>query len=184
MDKSLPLIIRNAQVLARTEPSLKDLLKKTMKDLSGMDCPQKKIKLIHHLIRENLEGLKQANCKAGCAHCCHHLISLSKDEGELLSSTSNTINKSRLIKQLNNTESNYNDSACVLLKDGKCTNYENRPLICRLTYVSTDPINCHKENTTIGIKHLAVSRAAIIAGAYYMLNSELMTLPESFKSSQ
>jgi Fe-S-cluster containining protein len=181
MNKSLPYVISQAQVASRSNPELKILLKKTLRDLNQIKNDQDQIKHIHMQIdlelRNNIEG---STCKKGCHFCCYHTINLSKEEGQLLKETSSYINKVRLDLQKKGQCSTLEDTSCVLLKNGECSNYKNRPIICRLTFVSSEPSHCHVQNEEKPISHLRVEKAAIIAGAYYMFNNNLITLPESF----
>lgn len=181
MNKSLPYVILKAQVASRSNPELKTLLKKTLRELNGAKNSQDQIKYIHKQIdlelRNNIEG---STCKKGCHFCCYHTIKLSKDEGLLLKETSSFIDKEKLNLQTTGQCSSFEDTSCILLKNGKCSNYKNRPIICRLTFVSSEPSNCHVQNEEKPITHLPVEKAAIIAGAYYMFNNNLITLPESF----
>jgi Fe-S-cluster containining protein len=181
MNKSLPYVISQAQVVSRTEPGLKSLLKQSLKEINLITCPIEKVRFVHNRIDSELkDSVKTTTCKKGCHFCCFHTINLSRDEGKLLNQTSKFVDKEKLKLQTQGSCKTIAETACILLKDGKCTNYENRPIICRLTYVSTVPDNCRLENETNPISHLPVERAAIISAAYYMVNNDLITLPESF----
>lgn len=181
MDKSLPYIITQAQLKARSNPELKKFLKDTLKELNSIHNPVEQVKYTHKLIDKELEKSKiKTSCKKGCNFCCFHPIRLSNHEGSLLNKTSSTIDLKKLNKQVSQDCKSIEDTACVLLKRGICSNYSNRPIICRLTYVNSDPLNCDLKGEEKPISHIPVTRAALIGAAYYMLNFELIYLPESF----
>lgn len=90
-------------------------------------------------------------------------------------------NLERLQKQKNFFQNHqrieYEERACVYLVDGECSVYEKRPLICRLTHVSSEPDNCHFENEEKPIEHLPVTKAALVVGAFYMTHPDVELLP-------
>ena len=77
----------------------------------------------------------------------------------------------------NQTDIAYQDRACVYLKEGKCSVYDKRPLICRLTHVSSKSENCHFENNQNPIQHLPVTQAALVVGAFYMAHPDVEIMP-------
>ena len=65
-----------------------------------------------------------------CSFCCHDKIIGAKAEIDYVLSKATYINP--VVQTEENYESlSFKDKACPLLKDGKCTVYEFRPIICR-----------------------------------------------------
>jgi uncharacterized protein len=72
-------------------------------------------------------------CQAGCDRCCHQRFSVFEVEAapirEALAALeqANPAARSRIRAQAHDREA----TACALLVDGRCSVYEQRPLICR-----------------------------------------------------
>lgn len=91
----------------------------------------------------------QVQCgKQECSFCCHDQIMLSTQEADYIKKNAKyEINKELLEKQkkaLDFKKLSFADRACIFLKDGKCSIYEFRPLICKSHNVKkgTDVNNC------------------------------------------
>lgn len=182
MRRFLPHVVRQAQLLTRKDSELKIFLIESMRKLSEFRDEEEKLnwlrKEVDSLLKESTENSK---CKKGCHFCCFHPISLSKVEMNSILVDTPSLNQHRLEKQKdhfsNDTEIPYEERACVYLEDGNCTIYEKRPLICRLTHVSSLPENCHWENEVFPIEHLPVTKAALLVGAFYMGHPEVEVMP-------
>lgn len=184
MKRDLPKVIRDAQLLARTNPELKILLYDTLKALSARR-PAEKLKWLREEIDLAIaENSNETKCAKGCHHCCYHPITLSQEEFRSIEDT--PISSDRLNAQVSHFCADhpisYQDRACIYLKEGQCSIYEDRPLICRLTHVSSTPQNCHLEDGE-AITHLPVTKAALMAGAYYMLHNDLDLIPLFYNKS-
>lgn len=97
----------------------------------------------------------QLSCRKGCSHCCHHPVFISLFEGLLLyqwlkkeglwsSGLKKELNRvSHLVVGLPVETWMAADIACPLLKDDLCIAYKGRPFVCRTTYSSGVPDQCH-----------------------------------------
>lgn len=182
MRRFLPHVVREAQLLTRKDPELKAFLFEGLQKLSTFRSNKEKL----NWLREEVDNLissssQKSECQKGCHYCCFHPISLSVGEMEDIKSLEIATNSERLEKQKKHfkdgEEIQYEERACVFLEGGTCSIYQNRPLICRLTHVSSEPIHCHLENESIPIEHLPVTKAALLVGAYYMGNPDVELLP-------
>ncbi|MCR9203740.1 MAG: YkgJ family cysteine cluster protein [Halobacteriovoraceae bacterium] len=182
MKRFLPHVVRQAQILTRSDSDLKDFLFKGLAKLSFFKEEKKKLSWVRNEVDQLLkESTQKTNCQKGCHYCCFHPISLSVSEMDDIKSLSIKPDLVRLEKQKahfkGNEEIEYEDRACVYLVKGSCSIYESRPLICRLTHVASEPIHCHLENETTPIEHLPVTKAALLVGAFYMGNPDVELMP-------
>lgn len=79
-------------------------------------------------------------CKKHCNHCCHIGVDVSKEEAQLISrQIGRKIAQpaTRSFFDSDGTRSPHLNSPCTFLKDGGCSIYESRPLLCR-TLVNMD----------------------------------------------
>jgi Fe-S-cluster containining protein len=100
-------------------------------------------------IFEKNDIVAQVQCgKQECSFCCHDQIMLSTQEAEYIKKNATyEINQELLEKQRNALDFkklSFADRACIFLKEGKCSIYEYRPLICKSHNVKkgTNPNNC------------------------------------------
>jgi Fe-S-cluster containining protein len=100
---------------------------------------------------------KPISCAAGCAACCHARVDISKHEKRLilahLKQNKMTIDKERLAIQAQALREGrwdqlpFAERKCVFLDEAsRCRIYENRPLLCRRYFVSSDKKHCYDEN--------------------------------------
>jgi Fe-S-cluster containining protein len=87
------------------------------------------------------------SCKKGCSACCHINVDIRETEAKLLVKYAHKnripIDKEYLQKQAVVEKQPGSDvSACVFLKDGLCSVYPVRPIMCRKYYVVSDPALC------------------------------------------
>lgn len=186
MLKSLPLGAIVAQKKSREDKELKALLFSTLKDMSTMDADEK-LSYARGKVDFYLSQVENTNisCQKGCAYCCHHLIHLSPAEtksfGELT-----TEQKSICAPQVAHYNSGKDWSSldkqsrrCIFLDDSdSCTRYQDRPLVCRITQVTSPAKNCDLEKD-LEIEPFFEDKANIIVLAYYTLE-ESFPLPGSF----
>lgn len=100
---------------------------------------------------------EEISCKKGCSFCCHDEINITDWEAiRILNHIEEYKPDLELLKKQNEAEDfrklPWVDQKCSLLnKDGTCSIYENRPLICRTHNSTDDPQLCHLgENPTHG----------------------------------
>ncbi len=180
MNRSLPYVVRQAQLMARNSPELKAFIKDALKTISSLTTKDEKIAWVRSRVDQHIaEDSASSQCQKGCHHCCYHPISLSTLEMNNIIQDNPFFDVSRLLAQKNHFDRDapisYKNRACIFLdsNEGVCTIYEARPLICRLTHVSSLPENCHWENEEKQIEHLPVTKAALLVGAFYMIHPDI-----------
>lgn len=187
MFKTLPLGAIIAQKKTRSNRQLKELLFVTLKELSSL-TPKQKVNYVREKVDFYLSyaNTEKVSCYKGCSHCCHHLIHLSKDEAQSLPNLHEK-QKHRLNDQTTHLEEGKDWSdldkpkrACVYLDDANsCSVYEKRPLVCRITHVTSPNDNCDLE-TDLDIEPLFEDKANTIVLAYYTLE-ENHSMPKLLK---
>lgn len=83
---------------------------------------------------------ENVTCKKGCSFCCHDRIFLTQFEADYFKHRMKgkiTVNSETALRRQNLAEEFYTlswtDKKCTLLgKDGTCSVYEDRPIVCRL----------------------------------------------------
>jgi uncharacterized protein len=183
MRRELPYVVSQAQLKARKDKDLKDLLYSFLKDISLLPSSKEKLDFVRSGVDQYLKTeMTGTACLKGCHHCCHHLIATSPMEMESILEVSQSYDLERLKKQKEKIESGveieYSEKACVFLNNGNCSIYDQRPLICRLTHVKSEPENCHIENESKNVEHLPVTKAALLVGAFYISNPEIELIPD------
>ncbi|MHD0644813.1 YkgJ family cysteine cluster protein [Pseudomonas aeruginosa] len=80
----------------------------------------------------NLAG-KHAACRHGCSHCCNISVGISKTEAESISrATKRKLTKPKEdVPDMASLEQ-WHGVPCPFLARGKCSIYEDRPIVCRL----------------------------------------------------
>lgn len=121
-------------------------------------------------------------CRRGCFHCCYQNVDVIWDEAALLlEKYADQIDWERVQEQIDAVEVSkmpYAKRACVFLKDGQCSVYEDRPNSCRKYFVISDPDKCNAEKYPGGdVGSLYSHKAEIFASA-------LMTLQDCGSMAQ
>lgn len=103
-------------------------------------------------IRKSVETLfayasEHVACKMGCAYCCHQAIDISRLEAEFIQGKTGIkhvhISNPPLRDPLDFSEK----TPCPFLKQGACSIYEYRPVICRIAVnLDRDSYWCKFEN--------------------------------------
>ena len=100
---------------------------------------------IKHLKEDKQHTISCLNCKTG--YCCHQQIDVSDDEAKVIVDFCNAVEipipHEYLKKQLATTkfmQLKKGCSACVFLKDNRCSIYPVRPAVCR-TYFAVSSIH-------------------------------------------
>jgi Fe-S-cluster containining protein len=94
---------------------------------------QLRARVDRHFVQAVARTPEQFACRAGCESCCHQRFSVFEVEAapirEALAQVARTDPElRRRVRQRGHDEQL---RACALLLDGRCTVYEQRPLICR-----------------------------------------------------
>lgn len=166
MDKRLPHVVHKAQVLCRENQEYKSILMEYMRELSKRS-PLERVKFAHKVIDDSIENNKsnsKTRCKKGCAFCCYHKIEVTPSEAQNIKSLNAIKNMDAL-------------SCPFLASDNACGIYEERPIICRLTHVVSEPDHCEIDSGK-EVEHLMVEKASLMALAYFSLESNLLVLRE------
>lgn len=129
------------------------------------------------------DAAKLSACREGCSHCCYQAVILSKSEAQVIAKAIGVkLNPAagRISMDTQNLEAaklevqrRYTGQACVFLRDGKCSIYLQRPLVCRLLVnLDDDDLLCQlvDEGESPVVPYLNMGhqelRAAILLGAH------------------
>jgi Fe-S-cluster containining protein len=114
------------------------------------------VKLADTIIAREMAN-QQTDCKVGCAWCCHQLVVVTNfaDGRAILKAAKERMSKRELkafkrlvrkqakqISALTHEEAELRQWPCPLLKEGKCSVYDVRPVACRTVFSSDS--NCCK----------------------------------------
>jgi len=113
-------------------------------------------------------------CKKGCNYCCSHPFLITVLEGLLLYQwlTSHGYWTASLQDRLKSHQEKItglslgiwllSNISCPLLEKDECLAYEVRPLHCRVTYSTGNPLNCHPHELGRGTQLVLNSEEIII----------------------
>lgn len=114
-----------------------------------------KVPILYGILEEHIIKMKLPEataCGQGCSFCCHDRILITPQEADYIKTQKYEFNQER--KKLQDETKDFwslkfADRACIFLKDGKCTVYQTRPLVCRNHNVGKEAIpeiDCIVEN--------------------------------------
>lgn len=109
---------------------------------------RKRIRLVLEAVDTWAAPIEQvAACKAGCSHCCHIPVMISAEEAKLLASVTGRAMEmpanAKRIDELEPEVQKTDPGPCPFLEDGRCSVYEDRPLICRAHFnLDSDDLLC------------------------------------------
>lgn len=92
-------------------------------------------------------------CTRKCNYCCHIQVTCNEDEADLLVEVIKdrkiVIPRAKLEQQSRMSEDDYmgtdkERSACIFLKNGECSIYEDRPATCRSYFAAVTTENCRR----------------------------------------
>ena len=147
----------------------------------------KAIKEIHRVIdktQKKIEIDKKTSCHLGCSLCCHDEITLSKTEANYLKPLLKKTKRNKKILNRQNSRGFKNltwaEKQCSLLKNGRCSIYNNRPIVCRLHNSSDEPQEC-EINMGKGHQQVYVLELVALEMALYFLDREKYQLHKILK---
>jgi len=178
MNRSLPLVAIEIQKEMRLTPELKSTYKDILKEATSFFDKTEQLNYFQQKIDELNKKIapESVSCKKGCSFCCYHEISASKAELESINKdlSSEEIEKFYFQSQYDDWKAiEYTKRACALLINNECSRYNDRPLICRVTHVSSPAENCKDESGNF-ITHSVDQEVALYILAYYTLNENYL----------
>lgn len=96
-------------------------------------------------IDEVTANAPKLGCKDGCAYCCYQSVEVTIPEAILVAAhlgdpadprRTTVLETARALKGLSEAERRRTGRPCPLLADGKCSVYDDRPLMCRGLFVA------------------------------------------------
>jgi Fe-S-cluster containining protein len=160
--------------------AIKEDVKKMRKDIGISEITKSAYEFIDVKLKEQLDSQSKIkpSCKSGCSYCCHLNVGIGLDEAKNLAKHLDDTMIVHLKKQRDvliglgkgGYESfphvtDWNTSACVFLKDSKCSVYSDRPMACRMYFVASEPKLCDPvENKDGKTAQLITTEAEILRG--------------------
>jgi len=101
-------------------------------------------------IDDVIANAPKLGCKDGCAYCCYQTVEVTIPEAILVAATladpadarrSTVIETAAALTGLSEEDRRRTGRPCPLLVDGKCSVYDNRPLMCRGLF-ATESAQC------------------------------------------
>lgn len=145
---------------------------------------------VEHGIKEGIENHpEKPACKAGCHHCCRQPCLVADDEIEELIPLVTEEMKPRLKKQAEYLRSKPSArdqypyvlgkdvAECIFLKEGNCSIYEKRPLVCHLVLVKNVDACKIYENPGAQQQKISVLDSELAVSAW-MNTTEFKTMQE------
>jgi Fe-S-cluster containining protein len=118
-------------------------------------------------------------CKDGCAYCCHQNVEVTIPEAILVAAhlidaadprRARVIETARAMKGMSDAARLRSGAACPLLVDGKCSVYDDRPLMCRSVFAA-DSDRCRRAHLA-AIQGREVPVEFFALAQYYMLGDQ------------
>jgi Fe-S-cluster containining protein len=123
-----------------------------LKDVHSRDLVKGVYKLVD-VISAELDIKDKIQCgRQECSYCCHSAIYITPLEAEHIRAKGDYTIDDNLQKKQRTTDYSklsFMDKACIMLKNGKCQVYENRPVLCRNHQIlkGEDPLDCLKQSS-------------------------------------
>jgi len=98
------------------------------------------VMMYHSLSDMNTRMSKYTACRNKCSHCCHQAVAVSREEAKVISHMTQAVRDDTIATQYFGEvdQKKYFNVPCVFLKNGTCSIYYNRPLMCRTHFNLTD----------------------------------------------
>jgi Fe-S-cluster containining protein len=106
-------------------------------------------------IDELIASAPKLGCKDGCAYCCYQSVEVTIPEAILVAANladpadprrSTVMETARALKGLTEQKRRRTGRPCPLLVDGKCSVYDDRPLMCR-GFFAAESAHCRAAHT-------------------------------------
>jgi Fe-S-cluster containining protein len=134
--------------LINAEGSLQPLMRDFMDELGRDVLPRAKMNRLKK-VASQISKVVTPNtaCRSGCSHCCNIAAVITQTEADALAAASGR----KAVKlganvQLTETRDKWFRVPCPFLKKGRCSVYEDRPLVCRLMFnLADNPYFCNTD---------------------------------------
>ncbi|MEG1347350.1 MAG: YkgJ family cysteine cluster protein [Hafnia sp.] len=134
--------------LINEEGTLKPLMREFMVELEQDNTNRAKMNRLKRVADKiNAIATPKSACKAGCSYCCHISAVITQTEADALGAASG-----RKVKKLTGVATSVEDrmkwfgKPCPFLKNGRCSVYADRPLVCRMLFNLADsPYFCNTD---------------------------------------
>ncbi|AHI05488.1 hypothetical protein BDW_04900 [Bdellovibrio bacteriovorus W] len=130
-----------------------EIVKKTFEEIKPLSS-EMQLERVRKIIDLRMSAQRKPasaplSCKEGCSQCCSLPVDISPSEAAILAglvrNDSDKINRLKTQRNSKSTWSNLNSQSrkCIFLNDRNlCSIYSDRPLLCRMMRVTTDPNFC------------------------------------------
>jgi Fe-S-cluster containining protein len=134
---------------ARTAPLMPGVVRKLENIRQSRQTARQKIRALYEIADLMVASTSDlVACKRGCSHCCHCAVAVSKQEAALMAeSVGRTPADAPAKNDYSHVKWGYHNP-CPFLRDGACSIYESRPLVCRTLFnVDVDDLLCQLQPT-------------------------------------
>ncbi len=164
--------------------------------------PSRKAEWVHRAASSWSAAIEHlAACRKGCCHCCHiPVVAFSSEAGILARVTGRTLHEpavedSILVRDLLSDRipmefklpsfDRHDGMPCPFLRDGACTVYEHRPLICRTHFnLDDDDLLCRVIPGKPGMVPYADANAILAASLTILIDDRIADIRDYFPASQ
>jgi Fe-S-cluster containining protein len=119
-------------------------------------------------------------CRDGCAYCCHRPVEATIPEAILVAAhladtadprRAKVLDAARTLAGLSDAERSRAGRACPMLVDGKCSVYDDRPLMCRAIF-ATESAQCRAQHIAAITGSGDVPVELFAVAQYFMLGDQ------------
>lgn len=132
------------RIQAKRLPAIQ-LLQSHLRQATSAAIPRsQKLIRIRHIAGEYSQLFAtETACASGCSHCCHVDVLVPRSEAQLMAKALNqSVSEPQAVVSLETAHlrTSFVGTPCTFLKEGKCSIYARRPLVCR-TLVNLDSVS-------------------------------------------
>lgn len=189
-----PFFVKHqADIMQRADEIAANILTNLNKGYTPVEVMDEIYKL-HNQLRQANQIDQHTSCGRGCNFCCHDEIMMSQLEAEHFKAKAlpvAKINTKHLKKQVAATgdfdnQLKFVERACpMLLPNGDCSVYDQRPLICRTHNSNDEPILCKHEKGVPrkphGQLYTVEEQALALALCFFILDDGKRQVPKHHK---